>query len=311
MAISDYLLNYPQAPKLKTNYAANALQNLQQSGNPFAGIAGALLSPFAAKTDRDNAQALQQYEQEAGLAQTLMNWGRQDDLAQRQRDWDLQDAQTERENKLADALAQYRREDDVAQRNRDWALADRAAEFDNNMGLIKAKQEGDLAKALIGFSSQPKELTPFEKAFQAEEGKKKAQYKQEYENQQALFDNAQQITNELRYLADEATYSPFGRFLDGIAHIFGSGTPGSVAKEKYQQTINNELIPKLKQYLGGQFTEKEGEMLRQTLGDVNATPAEKKAAIDAFMFARERALNQARDKAMGQLGTENDNPLNL
>lgn len=81
MAISDYLLNYPQAPKLKTNYAANALQNLQQSGNPFAGIAGALLSPFAAKTDRDNAQALQQYAQEAGLAQTLMNWGRQDALA--------------------------------------------------------------------------------------------------------------------------------------------------------------------------------------------------------------------------------------
>ena len=278
MSIADSLINYPQAPKLKTNYAANALQNLQQSGNPFAGIASAFLSPFAAKTDRDNAQALQQYAQQNDLAHTLMNWGRQDELAQRQRN---------------------------------WALADRAAEFDNNMGLIKAKQEGDLAKALIDFSSQPKELTPFEKAFQAEEGKKKAQYNQEYENQQALFENAQQIANELRYLADEATYSPFGRGLDGIAHTLGFGTPGSVAREKYQQTINNELIPKLKQYLGGQFTEKEGEMLRQTLGDVNATPAEKKAAIDAFMFARERALNQARDKAMGQLGTENDNPLNL
>lgn len=278
MSIADYLMNYPKTPQLKTNYAANALQNLQQSGNPFAGIASAFLSPFAAKTDRDNAQMLQQYAQQNDLANTLMNWGRQDELAQR---------------------------------NRDWAVADRAAEFNNNMGLIKAKQEGDLAKALIGFSSQPKELTPFEKAFQAEEGKKKAQYNQEYENQQALFENAQQIANELRYLADEATYSPVGRFLDEIAHTFGSGTPGSVAREKYQQTINNELIPKLKQYLGGQFTEKEGEMLRQTLGDVNATPAEKKAAIDAFMFARERALNQARDKAMGQLGTENDNPLNL
>ena len=59
MAISDYLLNYPQAPKLKTNYAANALQNLQQSGNPFAGIAGALLSPFAAKTDRETKRSVQ------------------------------------------------------------------------------------------------------------------------------------------------------------------------------------------------------------------------------------------------------------
>ena len=41
MSIADSLINYPQAPKLKTNYAANALQNLQQSGNPFAGIASA------------------------------------------------------------------------------------------------------------------------------------------------------------------------------------------------------------------------------------------------------------------------------
>lgn len=125
MSIADYLMNYPKTPQLKTNYAANALQNLQQSGNPFAGIASAFLSPFAAKTDRDNAQAIQQYAQQNDLANTLMNWGRQDELAQRQRNWDLQDAQTARENKLADALEQYRREDEVAQRQRNWALDDR------------------------------------------------------------------------------------------------------------------------------------------------------------------------------------------
>ena len=78
MSIADYLMNYPKTPQLKTNYAANALQNLQQSGNPFAGIASAFLSPFAAKTDRDNAQAIQQYAQQNDLANTLMNWGRQD-----------------------------------------------------------------------------------------------------------------------------------------------------------------------------------------------------------------------------------------
>ena len=127
MSIADYLMNYPKTPQLKTNYAANALQNLQQSGNPFAGIASAFLSPFAAKTDRDNAQAIQQYAQQNDLAHTLMNWGRQDEVAQRQRNWDLQDAQTARENKLADALEQYRREDEVAQRQRNWALDDRKA----------------------------------------------------------------------------------------------------------------------------------------------------------------------------------------
>ncbi len=86
MAISDYLMNYPQAPKLKTNYAANALQNLQ--GNPFAGLAAAILTPFAAKTDRENEQALQQYQQDTGLAQTLMNWKREDDKTQQSRNDD-------------------------------------------------------------------------------------------------------------------------------------------------------------------------------------------------------------------------------
>lgn len=209
MAISDYLLNYPQAPKLKTNYAANALQNLQQSGNPFAGIAGALLSPFAAKTDRDNAQALQQYEQEAGLAQTLMNWGRQDELEKHKREWALQDAQTARENKLADAQAQYRREDDVAQRNREWGLVD---------ALRQYKRDDEVARRQRNWALDDRNaLWKREDALTQKKDESEQMKKQELSEQSR--DVALRGLAELQGIADRDSIGALTRFGNSIGFI--------------------------------------------------------------------------------------------
>ena len=209
MAISDYLLNYPQAPKLKTNYAANALQNLQQSGNPFAGLVGAFLSPLSAKTDRDNARALQQYSQEAGLAQTLMNWGRQDALDQRNRDWALQDAQTERENKLADALAQYQREDAVAQRNREWGLSD---------ALRQYKREDDVASRQRNWVlDDRKALWEREDALTQKKDEAEQMKKQELSEQSR--DVALRGLAELQGIADRDSIGALTRFGNSIGFI--------------------------------------------------------------------------------------------
>ena len=311
MSIADYLMNYQQAPKLKTNYAANALQNLQQSGNPFAGIASAFLSPFAAKTDRDNAQAIQQYAQQNDLANTLMNWGRQDELAQRQRNWDLQDAQTARENKLADALEQYRREDEVAQRNRDWSLADAVQQYSREDEVAQRQRDWALddRKALWDREDQIAENAAAAEAKKVTERERKKQ--DELEAAKIRFQNAQDITGQLKTLIDKATYSPVGRKLDRLANAFGVTTEGAEAEERYRQIVNNEMIPRIREYMGAAVTAEEGARVIGLLGDPTASKEKKRAALDSFLEAAERNLKNKQDLANGLVGVKNDNPLNL
>lgn len=302
MSIADSLINYPQAPKLKTNYAANALQNLQQSGNPFAGIASAFLSPFAAKTDRDNAQALQQYAQQNDLANTLMNWGRQDELAQRQRNWDLQDAQTARENKLADALEQYRREDEVAQRNRDWELADRAAEFDNNMGLIKAKQEGDLPKALLDYQNKDKSGGVFGQEYQKQRGQQYAQMQKDIAEGRGNLDALKQTVDRALELNKMARSGLGGNFRQSLGRMFGGGEQTTAGAE-LQGLMKNELVGQLKKVFGGNITEGEREYLNQLYAaDLSMSEGEREALIRNLYGSavkRQKASESAFDSLFG------------
>ena len=303
MSIADYLMNYPKTPQLKTNYAANALQNLQQSGNPFAGIASAFLSPFAAKTDRDNAQALQQYAQQNDLAHTLMNWGRQDELAQRQRNWDLQDAQTARENKLADALEQYRREDEVAQRNRDWALADRAAEFNNNMGLIKAKQEGDLAKALLDYQNKDKSGGVFGQEYQKQRGQQYAQMQQDIAEGRGNLDALKQTVDRALELNKTARSGFLGDTRQALGRMFGGGEQTTAGAE-LQGLMKNELIGQLKKVFGGNITEGEREYLNQLYAaDLSMSEGEREALIRNLYGSavkRQQANESAFDSLFGK-----------
>lgn len=295
MSISDYLMNYPQAPKLKTNYAANALQNLQ--GNPFAGLAAAILTPFAAKTDRENEQALQQYAQEAGLAQTLRDWNREDAVAQRNRGWALEDAQTARENKTADMLERYAREDALAQRNRDWALQDRSAQWERQDRLAADNAAAD---ALEKYAAE-----------QAQKAQEEQKNQEDLDAAKIRYQNAQELVRQLNGLVDEATHTPVGRKLDSMANFFGFTTDGAEAEERYRQIVNNEMIPRIREYMGSAVTAEEGQRVIGLLGDPTATPEKKRAALNSFLEAAERNLRNKQDLANGTVGVVNDNPLGL
>ena len=224
MAISDYLMNYPQAPKLKTNYAANALQNLQ--GNPFAGLAAAILTPFAAKTDRENEQALQQYAQEAGLAQTLRDWNREDAVAQRNRGWALEDAQTARENKTADMLERYAREDALAERNRQWAQEDRNALWDRQDDVAQRQRGWTVADRLENWNREDR-LRANATADALEK------YAAEQAQKQAAADQSRQTAlrglSELQGIADRDSIGAFTRFRNSL-NIIGDDTRQDLGK---------------------------------------------------------------------------------
>jgi hypothetical protein len=54
--------------------------------------------------------------------------------------------------------------------------------------------------------------------------------------------------------------------------------------------VDNQVLPMLRDTFGAQFTVKEGETLRATLGDPDKTPAEKKAVLEAFIEQKIRNI---------------------
>lgn len=183
--------------------------------------------------------------------------------------------------------------EELQQQKLDQANALKQAQYEREDAV--AKQAHDYKMAQIAAQNQAKkpEQSEYEKALGREQAKKESEAAERLQNQEEIYESSKQIADKLVKLADEATYSLAGRGLDLGAYALGFGTKGSVAREAYTQTVANELIPKLKQMLGGQFTEKDREALMGTLGNPNNTPAEKKAAITAYMETRLRDLQAA------------------
>lgn len=100
----------------------------------------------------------------------------------------------------------------------------------------------------------------------------------------SLIDNIQ----ELSKLANDATYTTTGRVADWLVKETGpitgtQATDGAVARTTYQTMVSNQILPLLRDTFGAQFTEREGARLEATLGDVNLSPQEKQASLEAFI----------------------------
>jgi len=99
------------------------------------------------------------------------------------------------------------------------------------------------------------------------------------------------VVAELNDLADIATYTLAGQARDELAKQTGADpSEGAIARARYIATVDNQVLPLLRQTFGAAFTAKEGDTLRQTLGDPNKSPEEKKAVLDAFIAQKRRDL---------------------
>jgi hypothetical protein len=109
---------------------------------------------------------------------------------------------------------------------------------------------------------------------------------------QAALPGLKEVVNKLIGLADVATYTLAGRAFDTVAKEFGFGaTEGSTARAKMESLVNNQILPLLRDTFGAQFTEKEGEQLRKTMLDINASPAQKKEILGSFFEQKMRDLD--------------------
>lgn len=99
------------------------------------------------------------------------------------------------------------------------------------------------------------------------------------------------VVEQLDGLADIATYTLAGQARDMANKQLGmEAGEGAVARAEYIAIVDNQVLPLLRQTFGAAFTAKEGETLKNTLGDPNKSPAEKKAVLRAFIAQKERDL---------------------
>jgi len=118
----------------------------------------------------------------------------------------------------------------------------------------------------------------------------------------------------LEGLADTATYTGVGRVFNGLVKELGLPQPrGADARAEYIATVRNALLPLLRATFGSAFTEKEGDKLLETLGDVNSTPSQKKSELRAFVVNKEREIrtqkrvvNRAERRVGGAIGEVDD-----
>lgn len=94
----------------------------------------------------------------------------------------------------------------------------------------------------------------------------------------------EQVVNELSSLGQKATYTHAGQLSDAAMRQLGLPVgEGAIARAEYIAKIDNEVLPLLRQTFGAQFTEREGQSLKNTLGDPNKSPQEKDAVLRAFI----------------------------
>lgn len=161
-----------------------------------------------------------------------------------------------------------------------------------NIGMGVTGDDGSF-KLLDTPGFQP--LSPYDKAYQraqgGAEGKGIGEAKASYESMKSKLPGLEAVVKDLDTLSEQATYTLAGQGQDWLRTQTGAEPRGAaVARTQYISTVNNQILPLLRDTFGAQFTEREGETLRATMGDPDKTPTEKQAVLKAFIEQKRRDI---------------------
>lgn len=158
-----------------------------------------------------------------------------------------------------------------------------------------------------------RELSPGERpdvrgqqAAAAAEGKDKGERKSSLVEMEANLPRLEVVVKQLSGLGQKATYTKAGQARDVAQRELGlEPREAAVARKEYIAKVDNEVLPLLRQTFGAQFTEKEGQSLKATLGDPNASPAEKDAVLRSFIDSKRAQVDTQRRKVDLNAGAPN------
>lgn len=112
-----------------------------------------------------------------------------------------------------------------------------------------------------------------------------------YESMSSKMPGLETVVAKLDDLSNKATYTLAGQAVDWTrAQSGGVPREAAVARAEYTAIVDNQILPLLRDTFGAQFTAKEGETLRATLGDPNKSPPEKQAVLRSFIEQKRRDI---------------------
>lgn len=122
-------------------------------------------------------------------------------------------------------------------------------------------------------------------------GKARGEAQATYRSMSSKMPGLETVITKLDGLAKKATYTLAGQGLDaGMKQAGMEPREAAVARSEYIATVDNQILPLLRDTFGAAFTVKEGDTLRATLGDPDKTPAEKQVVLRAFIEQKRRDI---------------------
>lgn len=114
-------------------------------------------------------------------------------------------------------------------------------------------------------------------------------------SREAMLPQLEDTVTKLSELGKKATYTLAGRGVDAAGRELGlDPREAAIARTEYIALVDNQILPLLRQTFGAQFTQKEGESLKVTLGDPNKTPEEKDAVLRSFIDQKKATIESLR-----------------
>lgn len=156
-------------------------------------------------------------------------------------------------------------------------------------GDVKVEQDiaTEEGKSKVQLEYKPKIAAAVKLA--EEEAKAKGETFNQLKKAEASLPGLEEAIGNLKELAPLVTSTIGGKIFDAAVKEAGFGsTEGANARAKWIAIINNQVLPLLKPTFGAAFTEREGEALRATMGDPDASPSQKMEQLNAFIDQKKR-----------------------
>jgi hypothetical protein len=129
----------------------------------------------------------------------------------------------------------------------------------------------------------------------SEIGNRQGENENLYRSMVSRMPQLEDTVERLSKLGQVATYTMGGQAFNMAARELGVNVPdAATARAEYISMVDNEILPLLRDTFGAQFTQREGESLKATLGNPNASPQEKDAVLRSFIRTKVESLASAR-----------------
>jgi hypothetical protein len=259
----------------------------QQKAGPLGGAADNFLSIL----DTNPALAKQRVDQVVELGRQSGQFGQAKSVGQREFDELIKIAQDPNSTQLEKDSAR-RKLGDLA-RVGTSAQERIASNRELTSDVARSEAEITTAKEEAKLGAQASFKPQIVKAVkQAEaEAKSRGETLSALNRSKAALPGLNEAVSQLRELAPIATSTFGGKAFDFAVKESGFGsTKGATARAKFIAIVNNQVLPLLKETFGAAFTFQEGEALKATMGDPDASPEEKLAQLDAFIAQKQRDI---------------------